>query len=179
MNATDGIKIWNYTTGENYLKVDRRVDSSPTVVQGVVDIGAWDNNVYALNATTGVKLWDYNTGSYVEMTSPAVVDDVIYIGSGRTVYALDASTGLKLWNYTTGGAVYSSPAVLDGVVYVGSTDHNVYAFVVSGLLPSPNPTASPTIPEMTTLIVMATMIVTTCTIAIVTIVIKRKHSMHT
>ena len=46
---------WSYTTG-NY------VESSPAVVNGVVYVGSWDHNVYALNASTGAKLWSYTTG---------------------------------------------------------------------------------------------------------------------
>ena len=46
MNATNGVKLWNYTTGGD-------VDSSPAVVGGVVYVGSDDDNVYALNAANG------------------------------------------------------------------------------------------------------------------------------
>src|SRR5258706_3269165 len=66
----------------------------------------------------------FGTGS-----SPAVVNNVVYIGSGDTVYAFNAKTGAKLWSYYTGGsvAIESGPAVVNGVVYVTSEDGNVYA----------------------------------------------------
>jgi len=78
--------------------------------------------------TTNQTPWNYRTGSWVA-SSPAVVDDVIYVGSGdNNVYALNATTGRKVWNYTTGNCVqWSSPAVVGGVVYVGSTDNKIYA----------------------------------------------------
>ena len=44
--------IWKYNTGNV-------VDSSPAVVSGVVYIGAFSGNVYALNTTNGAKLWSY------------------------------------------------------------------------------------------------------------------------
>jgi len=76
-------------------------------------------------------LWNYTTGDVV-ISSPAVADGVVYIGSNdHNVYALDASTGTLLWNYTTGDVVISSPAVADGVVYIGSYDRNVYALNAS------------------------------------------------
>ncbi len=104
------------------------VYSSPAVVNGVVYVGSYDHNVYALNAQTGAKIWSYKTGSYVSWSSPAVADGVVYVGSfDHNVYALNAQTGAKIWSYTTGDAVWSSPAVSNGVVYVGSTDHKVYA----------------------------------------------------
>ena len=63
------------------------------------------------------------------LSSPAVANGVIYIGSGDdSVYALNAATGAKLWSYHTGNQVFSSPTVANGVVYVGSGDGNMYAF---------------------------------------------------
>ena len=37
--------------------------SSPAVANGVVYIGSWDHNLYALKANTGALLWKYTTGS--------------------------------------------------------------------------------------------------------------------
>lgn len=70
-------------------------------------------------------VWSYTTGGDV-FSSPAVVDGVVYVGSGDgNVYALNASSGVKLWNYNIGSA-FSSPAVVNGVVYIGSWDGNIY-----------------------------------------------------
>jgi outer membrane protein assembly factor BamB len=119
LNATNGDKLWNYTT-------ESSVDSSPAVVGGVVYIGSEDGNVYALNAANGVQLWSYPTSGGV-YSSPAVINSVVYVSSGFNVYALNATNGDKLWSYPTGYIVDSSPAVINGVVYVGSGDFNVYA----------------------------------------------------
>jgi outer membrane protein assembly factor BamB len=101
--------------------------SSATVVNGVVYVGSYDGNVYALNATTGVKLWSFLTGDKV-FSSPAVANGVVYVGSNdQNVYALNAATGAELWSYTTGYDVVSSPVVANGVVYIGSEDDSVYA----------------------------------------------------
>jgi len=80
---------------------------------------------------TNQTLWNYTTTGIVS-SSPAVVDDKVYIGSwDDKVYCLDAATGSHIWNYTTGGDVTSSPAVADGRVYVGSWDHKVYSLDAS------------------------------------------------
>jgi outer membrane protein assembly factor BamB len=72
--------------------------------------------------------WVAPTGSTIN-SSPAVVNDVVYIGSDdRKLYALNATTGKPLWIVTTGDRVYSSPAVKNGIVYVGSSDGKLYAF---------------------------------------------------
>jgi outer membrane protein assembly factor BamB len=56
-------------------------------------------------------------------SSPAVVNGVVYFGSGDdNIYALDASTGAKLWSFATHGSVRSSPALANGVVYFGTFD---------------------------------------------------------
>ena len=89
------------------------VYSSPTVVNGVVYVGSYDFNVYAIDASTGQKKWAFPTGGYVQ-SSPKVVNGVVYVGSGdSSVYAIDASTGQKKWVFPTGGSVYSSPMVMD------------------------------------------------------------------
>ena len=97
--------------------------SSPAVVDGVVYVGSYDDNVYALDAFKGGFIWNYTTGGDVS-SSPAVLADGVFGGS----YALDASGGAFVWSYLTGDMVVSSPAVYDGTVYVGSYDHFVYAF---------------------------------------------------
>ncbi len=74
------------------------------------------------------KRWSYISGNNQVVSSTAVVNGVVYVGSqDNNVYALKASTGGKLWSYATGSYVYSSPAVANDVVYVGSDDKNVYA----------------------------------------------------
>ncbi|MCJ7768149.1 thermopsin family protease, partial [Candidatus Bathyarchaeota archaeon] len=119
-NATTGARVWKYTT-------DNWVDSSPAVDGGMVFVGSYDNNIYALNASTGAFVWSYTTDGYV-VSSPAVAGGVVYVGSGDgNVYALNATTGSHVWNYTTSNSVESSPAVAGGVVYVGSMDRYVYA----------------------------------------------------
>jgi outer membrane protein assembly factor BamB len=76
-------------------------------------------------------LWSYTTGGQV-LSSPAVVDGRVYIGSrDKKVYCLNASTGSFIWSYTTGDYVDSSPAVVDGRVYVGSWDNKVYCLNAS------------------------------------------------
>ena len=72
-------------------------------------------------------LWNYTTGDNV-VSSPAVVDDKVYIGSDDCkVYCLNATTGAKVWSYTTGNIIFCSyPAVVDGKVYIGSNDDKVY-----------------------------------------------------
>ena len=84
LSASTGAKLWSYATGSY-------VESSPAVANGVV-YGSSDNgDAYALNASTGAKLWSYPTGRAGDcsgaVSSPTVVDGVLYVGSGVSLYA--------------------------------------------------------------------------------------------
>ena len=75
------------------------------------------------------------------VSSPTVVDGIVYVGSGDSkVYALNAANGAQIWNYTTGGYVGSSPDVVGSVVYVGSQDGKVYAISAGSATSSKIPT---------------------------------------
>ena len=79
------------------------------------------------NVSKGLLTWSFTTGSIV-LSSPAVVNGIVYVGSeDNNTYALNATTGAKVWSFTTGSGVFSSPAVANSTVYVGSIDGDVYA----------------------------------------------------
>jgi outer membrane protein assembly factor BamB len=87
---------WSYATFQQVI-------SSPAVANGVVYVGSWDDNVYALNARAGAKLWSYRANSEV-WSPPAVANGMVYVGSAYpddSLYALNASTGAELWRYRT------------------------------------------------------------------------------
>jgi eukaryotic-like serine/threonine-protein kinase len=66
--------------------------------------------------------WSYMVGEQsFRNNSPAVVDGVVYVGSGSdNVYALNAATGALIWSHNIGAAT-AAPAVANGVVYVGTS----------------------------------------------------------
>src|SRR4030066_564276 len=79
--------------------------------------------------TTNNLLWRFRTQDVID-SSPAVVDDIVYIGSrDGKIYALNATTGDEIWSYKTGNwFFFDSPAVADGKVFIGSGDQRVYSF---------------------------------------------------
>ena len=72
-SASEGRLNWNYMT-------KGAVYSSPAASDGIIYVGSYDHNVYALNATTGVKVWNYPTGGHV-YSSPTVANGIVYVGS--------------------------------------------------------------------------------------------------
>jgi outer membrane protein assembly factor BamB/tRNA A-37 threonylcarbamoyl transferase component Bud32 len=103
------------------------VRSSPFVSGGLLLIGCYDTNLYALDATRGEFRWKYATEGGIS-SSPAVWDDLVVIGSeDGAVYGLDLRRGHVRWTFRTAKAVRSSPRVDDRVIFVGSDDQHVYA----------------------------------------------------
>jgi glucose dehydrogenase len=89
-----------------------------------------ENILSAGNVGGLTLLWSYATGNPI-LSSPAVVNGVVYIASDTTLFALKGSTGSVLWHHTPiGGISSSSPAVANGMVYVG-TGHSVQALNAS------------------------------------------------
>ena len=79
------------------------------------------------NVSHLVPCWTVPTGGEI-YSSPAVLNGIVYVGSGAKLYAFNAITGTQLWSAPTGGKIWSSPAVANGIVYVGSGDRRLYAF---------------------------------------------------
>jgi outer membrane protein assembly factor BamB len=72
-------------------------------------------------------IWKFKTEGRVK-SSPAIVDNHVYIGSSDTkVYSIDLKTGDKIWEYKTDDAVEAAPCVVDGTVFIGSSGGFLYA----------------------------------------------------
>lgn len=105
--VSDPVTAWRSFRGDRYNTGYAR-EVAPTASDPAVD-------------------WRYETDGPI-WSSPAVVDDTVYIGSGDGgVYALAADSGERRWRFGTDNRVESTPAVADGTVYVGSYDMGVYA----------------------------------------------------
>jgi polyvinyl alcohol dehydrogenase (cytochrome) len=109
-------EAWSFQTGDT-------VSGSPAVVGGVVYVGSWDANFYALDAATGALKWKFeadcqksarpvpmrclaagemapertDTDGGLFVSSPTVVGDKIYVGGGKTLYCLSTKDGSLIW----------------------------------------------------------------------------------
>jgi outer membrane protein assembly factor BamB len=143
VDAATGTLRWRHATRGP-------VASTPAVADGRVIFASYDGRIRAVDEVTGVLLWSFATQGErrfearglhgflpkaqtyadpfdVYLSSPALADGVVYIGSGDgRVYALDAASGLPRWAFDTGEVVHASPAVAQGLVVVGSWNGRLY-----------------------------------------------------
>lgn len=109
------------------FKCEDEVRSSPCVAGGMVFVGCYDTNLYALDAGRGEFRWKYATEGGIS-SSPAVWQDMVVVGSeDGALYAVDQRRGAPRWSYRTAKPVRSSPRVEDRVIFFGSDDQHLYA----------------------------------------------------
>ncbi|MFC1596798.1 PQQ-binding-like beta-propeller repeat protein [Planctomycetota bacterium] len=118
INAVNGRDVWSFTAGG-------RIDSAPTVHDGLVLFGCRDGCVYCLRATDGALVWRFRAAplerrlvsfEQVESVWPVqgsvlVQDEVVYFAAGRSsfldggilVYALDVNSGQVLHHHLLEG----------------------------------------------------------------------------
>ena len=120
-----GIKpVWTF-------ECEDEIRGTPMIHQGVLYIGCYDNNLYALNASDGKFQWKYATEGGV-VSRPAMYEGNIYFGSGdKHLHVVSARSGKLVWAYATEGHIHSSPRIAEGHVFIGSDDHDLHAVNVN------------------------------------------------
>lgn len=115
------------------FKCEDEIRGTPTVENGVVYAGAYDNNLYAIQASSGQFLWKYPTNGGV-ISKPLVYDNLVYFGSAdHNLYSISTRTGKLNWTFTTNGPIRTSPRFSEGHVFIGSDDGFLHAInVLSG-----------------------------------------------
>ena len=88
VESKTGKKKWKF-------KTEGSINTSPVIVDDVIYFGSNDSYVYALDLKTGKELWKYKTEGWQLISSPAVSDGVVFIGScgprdfeGHYLYAI-------------------------------------------------------------------------------------------
>ncbi len=121
----EGVKpLWTF-------ECEDEIRNAPTYDNGVIYVGAYDNNLYAINAANGEFIWKYATDAAIP-TKPAVYDNNIYIGSDdKRLHVVSARSGKVLWTYFTDGPVRSSPRIAEGHVFFGSDDGYLHVVNIS------------------------------------------------
>ncbi len=135
LDAADGRVLWEQTVGG-------RVDSPPTIYEGLALFGCRDGWIYALRAADGVLAWRFRAAPHerwivsqgqLESTWPVhgsvlVVNDMLYAAAGRSSYldggmhlvAIEPHTGNMRFHKTLDSRQPDGSQVFDGVdAYAG------------------------------------------------------------
>jgi outer membrane protein assembly factor BamB/tRNA A-37 threonylcarbamoyl transferase component Bud32 len=108
------------------FKCEDEVRSSPRISDGVLFIGCYDNNLYALNARDGAFLWKFSTEGGIAAT-PCILEDVVLIGSeDNKLYAISRRIEHAVWSCETLGRIRSSVRVEYGHAFFGADDGCLY-----------------------------------------------------
>jgi outer membrane protein assembly factor BamB/tRNA A-37 threonylcarbamoyl transferase component Bud32 len=108
------------------FKCEDEVRSSPRIRDGVLYIGCYDNNLYALDAKDGRFLWKFPTGGGIAGT-PCIHEDMILIGSeDGKFYAISRRMEHAVWTCETQGRIRSSARVEYGHAFFGADDGCLY-----------------------------------------------------
>jgi outer membrane protein assembly factor BamB/tRNA A-37 threonylcarbamoyl transferase component Bud32 len=111
--------LWTFDC-EDEIRGSARVDD------GVLYVGAYDNNLYAIDALTGEFIWKYPTDGGI-VSKPAVYEKNIYFGSeDERLHVISPHSGRVVWTYYTEGPIRSSPHIADRHVFIGSDDAHVH-----------------------------------------------------
>lgn len=107
-------------------KAGDMIESTATIVDGIVYVGASDGVLYAFDANSGKSLWSYNTDSSIK-SSPSILNGVIYFGDGDGVFhAVDIATRKMKWQFKSEGEIISSANFSGENVLFGSYDGFLY-----------------------------------------------------
>ncbi|MCY3913282.1 MAG: PQQ-binding-like beta-propeller repeat protein [Chloroflexi bacterium] len=87
-------------------------------------------DVYAVDEDDGRMIWsDYfwSVDYQRQPLPPLVVEDVVYVSSGRQLYGRDAATGQTVMVLGADGFIDTPPALHEGLVFIGSDGGQLYA----------------------------------------------------
>lgn len=125
--VSEGSKcLWSF-------ECEDEVRGTPAYSNGVVYVGSYDNNLYALRATNGEFMWKYPTDGGV-VSRPLVFEGNVYFGSeDKILHIVSSRLGKVVWTYYTDGPIRSSPTIAENHIFIGSDDGALHAInAISG-----------------------------------------------
>jgi serine/threonine protein kinase len=112
-------EVWSF-------ECEDEIRGTPIIVDDMLYIGCYDNNLYALDAKTGGFTWKFATEGGIP-SRPAADGELVYVASEDTrLYAVTAERGALAWTYYAGGPIRSNPVNYEGHIFVGSDDARLH-----------------------------------------------------
>ena len=115
-----GKLIWKF-------ECEDEIRGTPVCNNGILFVGSYDYNLYALEAASGQFMWKYATDGGI-VSRPSIHEGTIYFGSeDRRLHAIIQRSGKLSWTYYTDGPIRSSPLIAENHIFIGSDDGFMHA----------------------------------------------------
>ena len=119
-DATEVSPSWKF-------ECEDEIRGTPAFSNGIIFIGAYDNNLYSLKADNGEFNWKFATEGGI-VSRPAIYEGNIYVGSeDQRLYCINIRSGQEIWSYYSNAPIRSSPHIAEGHVFIGSDDAYLHA----------------------------------------------------
>lgn len=131
VNADTGLEAWHFQGGTDAYGIMQGISAAPAVDANAVYVGARDGFVYAFRQTDGASLWRYDAGGSWVLSTAAVDEKNIYVGTSDTGFflALDKKTGVEKYRADTRLWTYTSPLLVQNrYAFVGTMAGELYGF---------------------------------------------------
>lgn len=122
----EGKVLWSFKVKDSL--VFGGGNTRPIYWKGNIFFGCADY-LFGVDANNGNEKWQYHLDGTIS-TTPAIMDDVIFFGSGEKGYTfntLDLRSKKLKWSIYTDGAILTSPLIVNDMVYFGSETGTMYA----------------------------------------------------
>lgn len=119
LSGSSVLKKWEFSTGMS-------ITGSPVFVDNSVYIGSMDGYMYCIDFVTGSQLWKTKLGNPIDMSTPLVYDNKVFVGAGSVMYSLDCVSGSINWQFSTGNFISNAGQVYNNKIYFSSNDWNIY-----------------------------------------------------
>src|SRR5215469_8033322 len=105
---------------------DGGFEATAAIVEGMVYVGSFDGNLYALDLADGSEKWKFHTELGFK-AAPAVRDGTIYIGDvDGKFYAIDARKGKEIWTVASGAEINAGANFYRDKILFTSQDGGFY-----------------------------------------------------
>jgi outer membrane protein assembly factor BamB len=118
----EGEKLWAFQTQD-------RINCSPAIADHFTFVAGCDSQLRVIDIQNGTETLAVDMNDYL-IASPAVVDDLLYVGShGGVVSALNWKTGRMEWRYEGKRqmSIRASAVATEDLILVGSHDKVMHA----------------------------------------------------
>jgi len=122
------VQAYDFTTGDQIWStkcLTGEVAPSPVYHDGKIFVANEMADAVALDVTTGKILWKTNESYLPSVSSPLVVEDMLFLFS-YAVTCINVDTGQILWEKDMPSEFYSSPLLLDDKIVVFNVKGTMY-----------------------------------------------------